>query len=271
MNIYKYVISLEGSSRIDGFKKQKGAENFKIFDAIDGKYYSGQDFNRNGFRNLYGFDASDPVVGCAVSHYLVMRDFILNSSDDSDLLLVAEDDAIFSKNFEEVVEGVVKDISGLQVALLATPFSSADKKNFFSDDEYWFQQSLIGKKYLNKYKLARYDGTVWGAGLYVMTRDAACNYIKFVERCSGIHWVADAWDYFKDPANLDILVVKPSLASWVGDSGIQAHGFIEKNGYSNTKIGKIKELVGLRTRCKRARSVVAATLYNLYKILTYPR
>lgn len=83
-----------------------------------------------------------------------------------------------SKSFKLLTEGRAKGVNPDETILLAMPFSSKDQRNYFSHDENACQQSFISKDLVNrKYKLASYDGTAWGTGLYLMSTKSATKYV----------------------------------------------------------------------------------------------
>ncbi|MCO6809653.1 glycosyltransferase family 25 protein, partial [Pseudomonas aeruginosa] len=97
------VVSLPGSGRRRGFFAQPLAGVFEVAEAFHG---ATQDwtpyFDAARFAEHYGRAPVPAEIGCAISHARVIRDFAAEAGADSDVLLVAEDDARFTEDFARV-------------------------------------------------------------------------------------------------------------------------------------------------------------------------
>ncbi|OKL54553.1 hypothetical protein BSZ39_03605 [Bowdeniella nasicola] len=114
------MISLQDSDRIDGFFTRPGSERFELFDAFDGR--SGQThpvFDIDGFIARNGTPPLPGELGCAVSHYLVLRDFVMRSERPDDYLVVAEDDIRLTADFVPVLDNVLRRPRELEMVLLS--------------------------------------------------------------------------------------------------------------------------------------------------------
>lgn len=277
------VISLErDTERREIFNAQKDAHYFKRFDALTPENHKAIEiFNEKGFNLLNSRQPLPGEIGCAISHYSLLKEFV--DQNDGGYILVAEDDVILEDNAFSVIERCIDLLPDNGVAILGSPHSTGGVYNFFGFDEHVAQLSLfsahVGVARNSKYRFGNYRGEVWGTGLYLMSRKAAENYIACVQRLGNIHWVADQWEYFKGIAYLDIKLLQPSLCSFQQSSSIReispsALG-TDQEGLgigirgTNTKMSHlIKSKLAFRTRVKRARWVLAATFQDFASSLS---
>ena len=154
----------------------------------------------------------------AVSHYRMLKQFAESEGGPSDLMIVAEDDAVLSSDFERIVKRVSQRLRTLDFVVLADPFSDAGVSRLRGVGERHAQLSfaskLVGVSRVSgtPYRVGHYDGHLWGTGLYLVSRAASVRYVRLVQRLGGIHWVADDYGYWKGPAQVDVKLLRPNLA-----------------------------------------------------------
>ena len=205
------VIALQDSARVDGFLAQAGGENFRPFDAVDGRRGEGSEyFDRDGFFTLYGRDPLPGEIGCAVSHFKVLQEFAYSAGRDEDLVLVAEDDARWVEGALDIVSGIADSVIEAGMIVLA--------------NEIQIQLSLFARPVhrdgLTIYRVGHNWGNAWSMGLYLSSRAAARRYVDACE--PGIGWVADHFSLFRRTMGIDVKVLQPSIVSWEGESSIRS-------------------------------------------------
>lgn len=272
------VLALEASDRLDGFFTGNPlAEHFTVFRAVDGRKGEGEElFDRHAFCNLNGYDARPGEVGCAVSHYLIQKEFAEDDGAAEDLLLVAEDDARFPGYAEAILDGVVARGGAFDIVVLASPWGSAGVTHISGRAERMMQLSaasaVVGRIGSRVFRLGHYDGVAWGTGAYLITRAAARRQMRFVDRFGALHWLADDYAYFAPQAKNDVKVLRPNLVSWEGPSVVQESENTISIFAPRTRMEKWTHTVAIRTRLHRSRGVLAATLRDLAdRVSVHPR
>lgn len=222
-----------------------------------------ESFNVSGFRNLYGGNSPLPgQIGCAVSHYRLMGQFARANGDPNDWMLVAEDDVLFTPEFSKVLDNLLRLKIEANLLVLAGAGGDGGVRDASSYSERYFQQSFLtqrlGKSWSGDlYTLGTYSGVLWGAGLYMVQRKAAISYVDFVERCGGIHWLADDWNYFSSPSELTLKTVRPPLADFEGTSEIRENDKHKKHYYQQKSL---RDVIAIRTRFRQVKGRISATL-----------
>ena len=221
------VISLPGSDRRPGFFAQPLGEIFEVFDAFHGAtedwspYFDAERFERHYLRR------PEPAeIGCAISHAWVIREFAAGSGSDSDLLLVAEDDARFTEDFPVVLRAVMAWRAKNDVMVLGDGWTRNPRLRVRRQIMASSQVSLLSRLVRSGrrlYRLGRYAGHGDCAGLYLLTRGGARKFDAYVRDLPGekLQRVADAWSEFREEAGLDVALLRPSLATWSGGSTIR--------------------------------------------------
>ncbi|GGH62907.1 glycosyltransferase family 25 protein [Rothia aerolata] len=99
------VISLKKDYyRRKKFFYQKNSEFFEIFDAATPELNRNLNlFDEIAFEKFYLRKPLPGEIGCTLSHYLVLREYV-ESESSTPFILVAEDDAIFQDNLFDVIE-----------------------------------------------------------------------------------------------------------------------------------------------------------------------
>lgn len=223
----RLVISLPGSPRQEKFFAQPEARRFTLFPAFDGRTGGGLDrFDPEAFEHRYGHQPKGGEVGAAISHLEAARSFATAEGDKDDLLLVAEDDAVFAPEFDAVVKKLCER-TDFDFILLAHPCEDLSSE-WISAVRDWIPMSLFaqpvgapGSRW--KFRVGPTPGTLAGTGLYLMTREASRKLVAFADASPRLSWVADDYESWHKPAGLRrILVLRPNLCDWLGDSEIGA-------------------------------------------------
>lgn len=262
------VIALEGSDRLEKFFARPGADLFEVFRAVDGRKGEGvEDFNTPLAQFHYDFELSAAEVAIASSHLRVMREFGNESGDDSDVMVVAEDDALLSEDFEEVVQELVRSVRNLQFVILAHPNAEAGVSHVWGGSETNLSLSALSQVVKAesgvRYRCGHFSGILWGAGLYLVTRAAARKYSGVVERIGGLGWFADDWWMFQRFANADVKFLRPNLADWIGDSTFRdVPPQVVRTAPKGVR-DRVVVSLALRSRAKATCRAAAATLRDL--------
>lgn len=270
------VISLDDSQRLTGFFEQPGSKRFEVFHAFDGRRDPNPDqFDHVAFLRRQHRQPSPGEVGCAMSHYLVQREFAISEGLEQDLLLVAEDDARLSRDTDQVLEQIQRYGGIIDYAVLATPFDEAGRRELRSVGSKLAQLSLLarcvgprGRRW--KYRLGHVDGSVWGAGLYLVSRRAARAYIGLVNELGGLSWAADEYALWGPMADVDVKLLVPNLAGWEGSSTIREVSDIERNrerraleATSGALSERLRRRIAVRTRLDYLRRVLSVSVRDL--------
>lgn len=222
--VERYVISLSGSPRRKSFFEQEFSSDFKVWEAFDGRDGAGEQyFDRMGFEKLHGRAPEGGEIGCTISHVNLLAYFAQKEGRDDDLMLVAEDDAVFSGDAQAVITRVAegKDIDW---ALLGDPYEDPRRDPFWSVGRDRWSLTLLARPVGPKarpwrYRLGEAEGKRMGAGLYLVSREAARRLTDYARRF-GLHFVADDYGVWHDGASVTPLLLRPTVAGWLGDSEI---------------------------------------------------
>lgn len=214
------VISLPGSARRSGFLSQPLGEMFEVSEAFHG---ASQDwtpyFDAERFAELYEREPVPAEIGCAISHARVIREFAAEDGADSDLLLVAEDDARFTADFPAVLRLLVRSALPHDVVVLADGRSGSENPLVRRKFKSLLQLSLLSRVVLahrRLYRIGRFAGEGDCAGLYLVTRRGARKFERYAASLPGgkLNRVADAWSAFFEAGGMDIALTRPSLVTW---------------------------------------------------------
>lgn len=219
------VLSLSGSDRREGFfHADWGGLDFEVFDAVDTR--GGMvppEFNYESFVRRYGHDPRPGEMGCAVSHYLILKEFAEESGSLDDLILVAEDDARPIPEFPELLKRILSGGGYVTDLLLLSEPIFGSQKNMKC-----YAMSIGARRLGAGRRAGHFIDKAAGTGLYLMTRRASRQFVEATERAGGVSWVAD--DYLTQATlvpmpnpfeGMDIKVVRPGLADWEGETTIQ--------------------------------------------------
>lgn len=234
------VIALEDSPRIKGFLASDWGVSFEVFPAVDtrqGDFL--ESFNAEEFTQRYGRSPRSGEVGCVMSHFSIIEKFAAEEGQDSDLILIAEDDARPTHDFRFSLTQLLDGPASWDLALLSEPIYGSEKTLKY------YALSPRARRIGNGHRFGHFYDKIAGAGLYLMSRAACRVYVTNARKMNGISWVADDFGFFKDTAplpnpfeGLDIRVVRPGLADWEGETSIQEP--TEYATYAQRKLEKMR-------------------------------
>ena len=225
--VSRYAIGLEGANRFDSFFESPYSKDFQKFWGFDARQgYDPELFDVARFEEYCGRPPKNAEVGCTLSHLNVYKKFLEEASNDDDILIVAEDDAIIDADVDALVQKIFTMYPSLGVINLADGFAwEAHKRNPYAKQP---QISLLSPRIDSLHKVGPYGGRLTCTGLYAMTRKAVQVIINLAEENGAPYWVADEWGIFTDGGKNKIYAMRPGICGWVGDSIIQSDG----NAYS---------------------------------------
>ncbi|MGV3246343.1 glycosyltransferase family 25 protein [Rothia sp. 11254D007CT] len=232
------VISLADSPRLEGFQKSNWGLEFEVFDAIDTRQgHVPDDFNIDEYRKRTLKDPRPAEVGCAISHYRVIKEFAEQEGEGGDFMLVAEDDARAVAGFSEKLNNILATKGKKDIVVLSEPiFGSMKNLKYYA-------MSLMAKNLPGGYRMGHYADRLAGAGLYLISRESCIKYVAQVKKAGGVSWVADEYNVSPSATAielpfhvLDVQVVRPGLADWEGETTIH-----DIEGYNQFKQWKLAE------------------------------
>ena len=182
-----FIISLERSKRRREFMVDQCNRlhvDYELFDAVDGQLLTEGEISHycdiNAVRNHSGYYASNGMLGCSISHYLVLNKMV---EQNLEYAFIIEDDALLPKNINDIL----------------TELSHVIRKNevisLFYTSHQIIKLSLKGAETLKSGKLLYPINIqdVAAATAYVVHKEAAKGMIKFN---SPIKTTSDAWHKF---------------------------------------------------------------------------
>lgn len=196
----KIVVSLKGSERRENFDKFFAGLGHEYFDAIVPQDKDTR-FDQFIAKSLYGRELRAGEVGCTLSHIEIIKSFS-ESTDDSQWLLIMEDDALPEPQFQQFIDDFSKECSQVsdtpQVILLG--HSKTSKKHLFVQGlkQPLKTKLMIGKQFFGVNPRVTMCGTV----CYLINKLAA----KSIAECKRPYWITDDWNLY---ANLGIRVYHP--------------------------------------------------------------
>lgn len=269
------VISLENSRRIKGFWEHNSDQfNFELFDGFDGRVRQGSEyFDKEKAERIFGKPVFGGEVGCAISHLQVIREFAYSDGQDSDLLLVAEDDARLVPDARIVVDRILSKFNNIELLILAEGLGGKNMGSWVSlrrnptnvIGNMSFKFTPVGSlPNVMAHRVGHVSNALWGAGLYLISRSAAKSYLKLTDNLGRSHWLADYYFYWADKAKIDVLVCRPGLATWEGESEIlgREEFDLDAGKVGGSLLDRIRLRVALRTRLTRFRASFAATIHE---------
>lgn len=270
------VIALDDSTRLPAFFARPGAEQFVVQPAVDARRGEGADeFAVNAYRQQFGTDPGTTEMAIAASHYRVLRAFAEEDGAPTDVLAVAEDDALLSSDYERITARIVRAGLVRGVVVLAHPRSDAGTSHVSGYSEYTVQLSLgarvVGRTGPHAYRVGHYVGVLWGTGLYLVSRDGARQHVGAVHRHGGIPWLADDWGYIGRLADLDVRFLRPNLAGWIGDSTFREQPPVVDRFQARSATDYLRRTVAVRTRVQNLGNSTAAGLRDLADVLQHRR
>ncbi|MGJ6980386.1 glycosyltransferase family 25 protein [Aestuariimicrobium soli] len=259
----RVVIALPDENRLESFRACPGGESFRVFWAVDGRGgRAAERFDTNRFVARVGSPATGGEMGCVLSHLSVVTAFANEVGADTDLMVVAEDDALLGRDFEAVLDRLVRRLRPIGVVVLADPFGAAGRRDFFGASERWAQLSAlavpVGPAHRPlQYRVGRVEGHLMGAGLYLITRRAARRYADWAALQGRPHWVADDYGFWAREARIGVRLVRPNLAGWVGGTQLErpepgrATEILREHQRSGSLLERLRWRLAPRTRLRR--------------------
>lgn len=268
------VISLPGSERVDSFLGQPGAAGFVVHDGFDGRNGGGRNlFDLDAYSHRVGGEPTGGQIGCAISHASLVRSFANMPGNPNDWMLVAEDDARFTDDFEQVLESLCRINVDADLIVLADPWEIDTERPIRGPLSDGVGLSLLSRRVAKRlvggsYRLGHFAGVAWGAGLYLITRRGSRKYRDYLdEHFSGRPaFLADDYGLLKS-MGLDIMFLRPNLA-YCGGPSTTSPGYQLGSGYrrdaEENGFRRVRRLLALRSRLHNLRSVLRATRLDLY-------
>ena len=183
------VIALSDSTRLAGFMESNWGINFEVFEAVDTRDGSvPDDFNLELFKKRTQRDPRPGEMGCAVSHYHVIKEFVASGGGDQDIMLVAEDDARPVDDFLKKLNNLLKIRQKNEIVLLSEPIFGGTKNLKY------YAMSLLSKSLGDGHRVGHYADRIAGTGLYLISREACRKFVSQVEKAGGVSWVADEYN-----------------------------------------------------------------------------
>ncbi|MDO5700987.1 MAG: glycosyltransferase family 25 protein [Bowdeniella nasicola] len=223
----RVVLGLRDSPRLGGFFAQPGAQGFRHFEAYDAREGGGEEyFDRDRFTSHYGEPPLGGQVGCAISHHLILKEFANEPGVDTDLLLVAEDDARFLPGFERALDRITRNAGPLDYVNLAEPFArtKAGLLHPYAEDAAMLSLTsrIIGWRGVEPIRMGPFSGRAWGAVCYLVSRAAARRITEVARSRGRLSWLADDFTQWAEPADIRVLLVRPDLVTYDGPSTIES-------------------------------------------------
>lgn len=268
-----HVIALDDSVHIQRFFSQPEAYRFSRFRAFNGRTSDWSSLvDAEAFRGRYGDVPTDGQAGCVISHSQVIGAFADGAGSPRDLMIVAEDDALFQPAFETILRRLTRRPGVYDVAVLSDLWSLEPRKHLRRQLMATSQPSIfssIMRANSTSYRFGRFAGPAYGTGLYLITREGARKYSEYLrqERQGRIGWLADDWTLLRDEMGLDIKILRPSLAFWMEGSSTRPEAALEREaraeeGRSRSEGKRLKArpvgALALRSRLRGIKLAVTA-------------
>ena len=224
MDISSYVINLKRRpDRLRNFFTKNKDEMIPItvFEGVDGKALSPSHKVQKAF-STGDYNYRRGIVGCAMSHVNIWKDFLSKSSD---YCLVLEDDAELCKDFQNKMLYLIKNNEFDIMFLHYNPYPQFNNSKLYSNEppvaEVWSKERSMRENMGS------------GAG-YILTRQGAINLLNHIKN-KGVYNAID-WVMFKSENK--IMYVKPLL--------VRANCFQSTNGGCDTDIQNVYDGVSFK-------------------------
>jgi len=226
-----FVISLKRSVERRQFmieQMNRLGLDYEIFDAIDGQLLTENDISHycdiNAVRNPNGYYASNGTLGCALSHYSVLKKIVEEGLESA---LILEDDALLPLNIKDILSELENVIRNNEV--IALFYSSAFSKIL--------KLSLIGGETIKSGKLLFPVNIEVAASAiaYVVHKEAAMNMVRVI---MPLKTCSDDWGtHYKNRGFTSFRCLYPSP--------VKPNNFKSSIDYINpkSKIGKLAYMV----------------------------
>jgi glycosyl transferase family 25 len=187
-----------------------------FFNAYKGESVPHSLLNKNLTKKLLGRDMSLGEIGCAYSHYMILKEF---SKDE--IIVVLEDDVRLYKDFEKVLNMIFK--------------SELNKSNliFLNSGFNFFPRFKTKISLDNKYSLYKAAGSTWGTYGMVIHKNIAKKILSFYS--DGIILPADYYGRKFCDSPIDILSVFPPILNHPHVEGNPKNSIIGLDRYKKNK------------------------------------
>lgn len=267
------VIALKSRNRLDSFFSRSASQGFEVHWGVDGAVEETESrFDMDRARRHYGSDLKPGQVGCSLSHAQLWQEFAQGPGDDREIMVVAEDDALLTDHFMQVVSKVAM-LPDVECVNLSHASAGARTPDARSQTEQQRQISLLSRAIVSKaprstkvFRVGPYAGVMWGTGLYLVTRGAARKFAAYLDSTPRIWWLADDFNQFAYLMNIDCRAIKPGLCDWSGDSVIHDSGNEFMSTLHSVPGKGLRVALAPRARMRKAALVGAATFQHLEKM-----
>ena len=222
----KYKILVVNLKKRDDRKKNMiemlnkyNINNYVFYEAFDGKEIELNLEIKNIFQGN-DFFSRKGVIGCALSHYNIWLDLIVDL--ENDYYLIFEDDIKLSDNFKNYFEELkiyINSNNNTDILFLGYTSHSNDNKDRTNEELNYIIENLDRNKYLG------------GFFSYIITKNGAIKMIDYINKNGIKHGI----DYLvKKNENIDLKVINPLLVftDWVKDINDDVDSNIQKD-YEN--------------------------------------
>ena len=222
----KYKILVVNLKKRDDRKKNMiemlnkyNINNYVFYEAFDGKEIELNLEIKNLFQGN-DFFSRKGVIGCALSHYNIWLDLIVDL--ENDYYLIFEDDIKLSDNFKNYFEELkiyINSNNNTDILFLGYTSHSNDNKDRTNEELNYIIENLDRNKYLG------------GFFSYIITKNGAIKMIDYINKNGIKHGI----DYLvKKNENIDLKVINPLLVftDWVRDINDDVDSNIQKD-YEN--------------------------------------
>lgn len=179
----------------------KNKINFEFFDAIDNNTTKSRfKFDTLKFKERYGREPSNGEIGCALSHFESIHDYLLSNSEDN--LMVFEDDAMPTTSFIKKHKEILSDqIKTPEIFIIG--YGHVTPKDLFVHSLKW-PKTKTKNKWNIEFGVSNNNGC--GTLGYVLNKPAA----KIFTEETEVYWQADDWALFKKKG-IEIQYIKTPL------------------------------------------------------------
>lgn len=187
-------------NEMDEKLKEVNITNYKFIKAVYGKELSPTKELFDLFRGN-NFNYSPGAIGCALSHYNLMKELL---SSEQDFYIILEDDVTFHSHFKEYLELVLKQYNPNKHELLYLGYS------FPPDQIQNLNAKFFGKQINRKPVIFRMDHLTnyGGAFGFILSKQGATKILKYIDNF-GINYPIDNVQVFTN--DLTIMTISPHL------------------------------------------------------------
>ena len=207
-------------------------EDYQFYKAIDGQQLKPSYFIYNLFKNN-DFNYRKGVIGCALSHYMIWKELV---DSKYDFFIVYEDDIIFTDNYKQKLDKVLKSTNFIECDYLLLGY------HIFKNKRELYKNTYDTIKEETKICILNWELYIGSAFSYIITKTGASKILKYIDENGIKHGI----DYVVGiTPNLNIYETQPHLcfSEWVDSFTSNVDSDIQKdfNGFNfNNLIDQIK-------------------------------